>query len=170
METYISVPLATMGIGLFLSVVALILLIKTSEKVRPAAWFFSFFAIALNGVGVYWLFTSPGIGTLISLWFFGAIAVGLAVYPVLRPYLVHGVFSEMPLLEECVMVFWPIAALGGYVLHIALGAYRPGQKREPADEVAPTTWEEARKKEAPPPPAEPVRATKKREKRAKVET
>jgi hypothetical protein len=146
METYISVPLATLGIGLLLSIVALFLITRASEKVRPAIWGFVIFAIVVNGAGCYCLLSSPGIGTLITVWFFGLLATGIAVYPLLRPYLVHGLHSEYPFIENCVIVVWPLAALGAYALYIVASSYRFGPKEKTADEVAPTTWEDVREK------------------------
>lgn len=146
METYISVPLATMGIGLLLSVLTLYLCTRASEKVRPAIWFFAVFSIVVNGAGIYYLFSSPNIATLITLWILGTFATAFAQYPLLRPYLVHGIYSPTPLLESCVILFWPLAALGGYALYVVCRSYSFGPKEKLPDEVAPTTWEKVRDK------------------------
>ena len=167
MEPYISVPLATMGIGLLLAVVALFLLVKTAEKVRASAWWLAFVSVGLNGAGIYLLINPyvlgsysymlglPALGTLAIVWFIGFFVAAAVVYALYRPYLVHGLDSPTPPHLWCVTLFWPLAALGAYALYIAYGSYSPKSREKPA-EVAPISWEEARKKQ----PTATVEATK----------
>ena len=170
METYISVPLATLGIGLLLSVLALYLFVKTANKVRASAWWLAFVSVGLNGAGIYcqinpyvfggsysYMLGLPALGTLAIVWFIGFFVTIFSIYPLIAPYQVHGLHSQTPPLEMCVALFWPLAALGGYVLYIAYSVYSP-KGQEKSAEVAPITWEEARKKA--PAGAETVEATK----------
>jgi hypothetical protein len=164
MEEYISLVGATLGIGLLLSVVALYLLITTAEKVRHAVWGFAIFSVVLNALGCYfvldtssyfythpsfWMLGSPSLGALIMVWFFGVFAVAFALYPLRAPYVVHGIHSPFSLVEDCTVLFWPLAALGAFTLYVAHRCYSPKSQENPAETASPVTWEEARKKKQP---------------------